>query len=469
MGGSIAGLLAAAALSPHFERVTVIERDELPDAPLPRKGVPQGNQVHVLLPIGERMIEELFPEIHADLLAAGCDEYDQAADVPALTRCGWRVRVELESARVVAFRRPLFELVVRRRLMELENVTVTQASVEGLVLDDDGANLAAVGLRGGDRVAGDLFVDASGRGSKTPKWLAQLGFAKPAEQQVRAFMGYTTQFVEVPGDVFVAGARGLAAMPLPSHPVGGLVMPADNGVAALAAVGMMKDYPPAERERMIEFLERARTPLLADIARQSVPVSEPRAYRQPGNLRRRWESLANRPGRFVVVGDAVASFNPVYGQGITMAAYAASSLRAVLGDPSIDLEALPQAFFDRLRKGVDIAFETAAGSDAEYEGAELQGFESSGAEQADYSARLEVLAVSDPEVAATLLEAFLGMRPDFLDDETIKAKATAVAGDETLAELDPSAYPEIVHCRQLTPAGFDGGGGIRTHETPDDA
>ena len=446
IGGSVAGLLAAAAAAPHFERVVVLERDRLEDEPVARKGAPQGNQIHILLPIGERMIAELFPGIHEEFIAAGCTECNEAADLPAITALGWRPRVRLEIADVIAFRRPLLELVIRRRLLALDNVEIRQASVTGLRLQGDGPRLAGVLLDDGEEVDAELVIDAGGRGTKSPKWLRQLGFDVPDEDEVRVYMGYATQFVEVPDGVFEGGAKGFAALPWPGQLAGGVMMPADNGVHVVTAVGMMKDYPPADREGMLEFLERAPSPLVAEAARRSKPVSEVHTYRQPGNLWRHWETLANRPGRFLAVGDAVASFNPVYGQGMTMAALGARLLAASLADGATDLDEVPLAFQRRLAPEVGVAFGMAAGGDAFFEGAELRNFEPPSAEAAAFLERIGELATHDVEVVTALMEAFFYLRPEALESASIAAKVAALeaGGGAAPTAVDPRAFPRTV-------------------------
>jgi 2-polyprenyl-6-methoxyphenol hydroxylase-like FAD-dependent oxidoreductase len=321
VGGSIGGLLAAGAAAAHFERVTVLERDRLEDRPVTRKGSPQGNQIHILLPIGEQYIEEIFPGIHRDLVAAGCEECNHSADTATFAPDGWRLRVDTELSDVVAFRRPLLEWIVRRRLLELANVDILHGNAVGLVLER--GDVAGVRLATGETLRADFVVDAAGRGSRAPKWLRELGFDPPEEDEVRVYMGYATQFIRIPPGALDGGVRGLSAAPTPEHPIGAVLLPADNGVHSLAAIGVMRNYPPADREGMLQFLGRATTPLIGEIARASEPVSRVNVYKQPGNLLRHWERLERRPGRLVVVGDAVASFNPVYGQGITMAAHGA--------------------------------------------------------------------------------------------------------------------------------------------------
>jgi 2-polyprenyl-6-methoxyphenol hydroxylase-like FAD-dependent oxidoreductase len=444
VGGSIAGVLAAGAAADHFERVTVIERDELPDQPVSRKGAPQGNQIHVLLPIGEDMIEEVFPGLRAETRKAGFASYNQAGDVPILTGSGWWPRVELESVQMIGFRRPLLELLVRRRLSGLSNVEIRHGSVAGLLAGGDG-NLHGVTLKSGETIEADLVIDAAGRGTKAPKWLAELGFEPPQEDEVRVYMGYATRFIRIPDDALQAGVRGVAAAPRPDLPFGAILMPADNGVHALAAVGMVKNYPPADPEGMFEFLERAPTPLVAEIARRSEPVSEIHTYRQPGNLRRRWEDLERRPGRFLVVGDAVASFNPIYGQGITMAALGATLLGKALGEPGADLDLLPRRFQDELSAGIDVAFEISAHGDAFFDGVELKNYPTPSATEAEEVQRLEEVSIVDVGVRSAIVEATFSLRPELLETVEIKEKVAAWVAPTVRPKIDVRAYPRTVH------------------------
>jgi 2-polyprenyl-6-methoxyphenol hydroxylase-like FAD-dependent oxidoreductase len=439
VGGSVAGLFAAGAAAAHFERVTVVERDRLEDGPVTRKGSPQGNQIHILLPIGEHYIDQIFPGIHRDLVDAGCEECNHTSDTASYVDGAWRLRVKTELTEVVAFRRPLLEWIVRRRLLGLANVDIVHGTATGLELE--GGDIAGVRLASGELLRADFVVDAAGRGSRAPKWLRELGFDAPEEDEVRVYMGYATQFIRVPPDA-LDRVRGLSAAPTPEHPVGGVLLPADNGVHSLAAIGLMRDYPPADREGMLAFLERASTPLVAEVARASEPVSRVNVYKQPGNILRRWERLERRPGRFVVVGDAVASFNPVYGQGMTMAAQGATLLGATLAEASLD--EVPALFHEALRPGVELAFSMAASGDALYEGAELKNFEKPSEEQQARGKRMAALAKHDPEISAAMLEAFFWLRPEALEREEIKRRIETAELPEPGEPEDPREYPKTV-------------------------
>lgn len=443
VGGSIAGVLAAAAAADYFDHVTLIERDRLPDEAVGRKGAPQGNQIHILLPIGEERIARILPGIRGECIAAGFAEYNQVSDIPVLTGSGWSPRIKLESVDVVGFRRPLLELLVRRRLESLDNVEIVQGSVTGLVADRSGS-VTGVTLKAGQVIAADLVVDAGGRGTKAPKWLSELGFEVPREDEVRVYMGYATQFVRVPDDAFEGDARGIASAPRPDLPVGGALIPADNGVHALAAIGLIKHYPPADPDGMLAFLAGAATPLLADIAGRSEPVSEVHTYRQPGNLRRRWEDLDRRLGRFLVLGDAVASFNPIYGQGITMAAIGATLLGDALAEQGTDLGAVAFETQRKLSRWVDVAFATAAYGDSFFRGVELINYEAPTDEEAEYMTRLEEVSMVDLEVRAVLIEAGALFRPEMAETEAIKKKVAAWMPPTKKPTVDIRHYPPTV-------------------------
>ena len=117
LGGSLAGLLAARVLSDHFERVTLIERDAYPETTEVRRGIPQANHVHGLLVRGRQILEQLFPGLPAELIAAGAPEMDLANDVAWFTRAGRGAKFQSEF-KVLAFSRPLLDLHVRKRLKD---------------------------------------------------------------------------------------------------------------------------------------------------------------------------------------------------------------------------------------------------------------------------------------------------------------------------------------------------------------
>lgn len=453
VGGSVSGLLAARALSESFERVAIIERDELSAGAQRRRGVPQGKQSHVILPLGLRLIAELFPGIDRELQDEGCPLLDEVRDIAEITSEGWHVRTQ-SNVPFVGFTRPLFEWVIRRRANAIPNIDIRQGQVVGLATDAERGRVTGVRLKGEpDVLMADLVVDASGRGSKSARWLKEIGYDPPDEQHVLSYMGYAGQLVRVPDGVLPEGLHGLIALPFPPRQLrGGIFLPAENGTHLLTAIGMMRDYPPRDLDSVLEFLRDAPTPLLCEILARCEPVGELATYHMPGNQRRLWEDLNRRPTGFVVIGDAVASFNPIYGQGIAVSAVAAMTLRHELAQLGGDLSELPAQFQEALRPKTDLAFGLAAGTDALYDGAELVNTPPPLDEDVDYFIHLEQLATEDPVVAAAINHSYGWMDPDALYADEIKTRvADWVTQGRRVRNNDPLRLPELVS-RQASPA-----------------
>lgn len=208
VGASLAGLLAARVLAKRFERVTLIERDALPDGPEPRKGVPQARHVHALLIRGERIIGGLFPDLVPALLERGAMPVRFGRDLRWHHFGTWKVRFE-SALRGIAVSRPCLEFEIRRRLVEIANVRVIDSSiVTRFMADWDRSRITGVYWRGRSSIVpdeplhADLVVDASGRGSQTPQRLRELGYERPEESHVRVNFGYASRIFETP-----AGSR----------------------------------------------------------------------------------------------------------------------------------------------------------------------------------------------------------------------------------------------------------------------
>jgi 2-polyprenyl-6-methoxyphenol hydroxylase-like FAD-dependent oxidoreductase len=446
IGGSMAGLTAARALSETFERVTILERDELPHSVEHRPGVPQAKQLHVILPLGAQIMDELFPGFEQELMDAGCSVFDEVKDTPWFGRQGWRARRD-SDVKLIGFRRPLLEHVVRERVRGIDSIDIVTATVTGLTGSDDGSRIIGVVLAGAATGAleADLVVDASGRGSRSPKWLEQLGYERPEEQHIRAYYGYASCFVRVDEQRLPQGLRGVITMPFPGRTKGGCFLPSDNGLYTCCAMGAMRDYPPADGDAFMAFLREAPSPLIAQMAELAEPVTEINTYQHPGNQRRLWEQMQRRPRGFIPIGDAVASFNPIYGQGMTVAALEAQKLRARIATLGGDLDLLPDAFMDDLTASCEFPFAIAAGNDANYPGATFVNAEPPPAENAEFFAAAEQVATEDPDVARDILHASGWFEPELLASPELVAKVQAwKASGREVSNNDPARVREPV-------------------------
>ncbi|WP_019873731.1 FAD-dependent monooxygenase [Sporichthya polymorpha] len=437
LGGSIAGLLAAAALSPHVETVTLVDREDLLEPN--RRGVPQGTQVHALLGAGQRAMAALLPGIVDDLVTAGGRLVDSPHEVAIYGAQGWAGRVPSE-AHVVFMRRPVLETVVRRRVLALPNVRAVSGVVTGLTGSSD--RITGATLQGGSTLAADLIVDATGRNSKAAEWLAEFGCPAPATKELRSYVGYATATVRLPDGVFPPGVVGILSHPHPGALRGSAVVPCDNGLYQVAALGMMKADPPKDREGFQSHLEAAPSRLVAEVAAKAEFVEEPTVYKVRGSLRRMWEDLPAHPPGFLAIGDAVMSFNPLYGQGMSVAASEARILHDEVGRTGVadpGLAGRAQAAFTPV---VDTVFHMVVSTDAHYPGAELVGVTAPDPEAVTSGRALSQLATEDPEVALALKTAghFFDTAP--LRSPGIAQKVAAwIADGRTPAAQDPTVIP----------------------------
>ncbi len=335
IGGGFAGLLAARVLSDHFERVTIVERDEIGPAAEYRSGVPQAHHPHAVLARCTQVVDELFPGFLSELAAEGAVSADSGIAMRVLLPSGWAPRQPVGVAPQHVTRITL-EAVLRRRVLALPQITVLGGvQVEGLTADP--ANARITGVRGrmrGDQteleLSADLVVDASGRTSRLPDWLATLGFHRPTESLVESGLGYTSRLYEVPEDWPADVLTSYEITHAPHTRRGGAVVVVDKGRCYVLLIGAAGDHAPTDDKGFAAFAQSLRNPDLAEVVAKGTPLS--RTYRFTNTLNRwtKFHTLSRWPDRLVAIGDSVCTFNPVYGQGLTVAALEAVELGRLL-------------------------------------------------------------------------------------------------------------------------------------------
>jgi 2-polyprenyl-6-methoxyphenol hydroxylase-like FAD-dependent oxidoreductase len=340
IGASMAGLLAARALAGHVERVTVVERDALPAGAEHRTGVPQGRQLHILLARGRQVIEGFFPGYREQLLAAGAVPVQVPADVLVLGPAGLLDR-RATGWEALSASRLLIEAAVRCRLRDLPGITFLERhEVTGLVASRDGREVRGVEVRSRDAGSGgcahleaDLVVDASGRGSRAAAWLAALGYPGAALSEVDPNIAYASRIYQMPDGCPDGDWRAvmLSSQP-PSMPRSGYLFPIEGGRWMVSMMGTAGQHPPTDEEGWWAFIRSLRSPVIADALVGAEPLAPVRGHRGTANRQWHLERMTRRPERFVVLGDAVCAFNPVYGQGMSTAAVAAETLDGCLAE-----------------------------------------------------------------------------------------------------------------------------------------
>ena len=361
VGGGMAGLLAARVLASHFERVTLIERDALPDSVHARKGVPQGRMLHVMLPRGQGIIERLFPGYGHELEAAGAVSLRLPADALLLSPAGWLDR-RASGWPLLSASRPLFERALRRRLRKLPGVTILDRhDVTSLLTSRDGRQVTGVTLRPLDdagcathQLGADLVVDACGRGSRAPAWLAEAGYPTPTATHVDPRTAHACRIYRIP-DGFSADWQMVMLTSQPqSIPRTGFLFPIEDGQWMVSLVGAAGQHPPTDEDGFAAFARSLRHPVIADALAAAEPVTPIRSYCGTANRLWRYERMPRWPERFVIVGDAVCAFNPIYGQGMSNAAVAAETLDACLREQrrrsAVELDGLARRCQRRLAR-----------------------------------------------------------------------------------------------------------------------
>ncbi len=356
IGAGMGGLLAARVLSERFREVVVLERDVLPPIGEHRRGVPQGRHSHGLLASGGQVLETLFPGLTGRLIAEGAVTGDIVRDARWFHEGGCLAR-PASGLHGIMLSRPLLEGAVREEVRRIPNIRLReQCDVVGVVSPNN--RVAGVRLPS-ETVAADLVVDSSGRAASSTAWLQELGYDAPPEERVEVGLAYTTRLFRRKSS-HLDGDLAAIIPPTPAGKRGGVMLSQEGGRWTVTLISHFCAAAPGDLAGFIEFTRGLPAPFIHEVVSDAEPVGDFASARFPASIRRRYERLKQFPDGYLVFGDAICSFNPIYGQGMSVAALQAMELRAELPG---GLAGLALRFYKRAARVVDIPWSIAAGND----------------------------------------------------------------------------------------------------------
>ncbi|MFJ2608580.1 FAD-dependent oxidoreductase [Streptomyces sp. NPDC087425] len=373
IGASASGLFAATALA-GFADVTLLERDRLPDGPTARRGVPQSRHAHLVWSGGVRAFDALVPGVIEDAVARGGRLVHIMGElVSRAPNAVWLRRFTASDHHILVCSRDLLDHVLRTRVLADPRITLRQETA-AVGLSGTAAQVTGVRLRTGDTetsLDADLVVDASGRGSRMPRWLTDLGLPRVPEREVDAGIAYATRLFHAPGRT--AGLRfpvvNVQATPARPPGRGGIILPVEGDRWIVTLSGTRGGEPTSDPDAFLDFALGLGDPLIGELLRNAEPIGDVVTTRSTANSRRYYEKMKSWPDGVVVLGDAVAGYNPVYGHGLTVAAQGALAVRTVLDTAPLTAPGIARRLQRAAAGPVGAAWDLAVGQDVFYPGA----------------------------------------------------------------------------------------------------
>lgn len=330
IGGSIAGMLAARVLANYFEEVIIVERDSLPIKPASHAGVSQSPHAHILLTQGYIILRELFGGIGDQLVDQGAIEIDWLSDCPILFPLGWAPRFP-SKIKSITCSRNLLEFVIRQQLNNLQNVHwLCSCAVTELIPDSNPKVIRGVKVKDSQgkytTLLGQLIVDASGRNSSAPQWLNHIGYPSPRETIIDSGLGYASRYYRRSSEGSEDWKNLYIMAKAPDYPCLGTIFQVEGNRWLVTVIGINRNYPPTDDVGFLDFARQLRSPIIFETIKDAEPLSAISSYRGTANRQRHYEDMSKLPENFIGFGDSVCAFNPVYGQGMTVAAQSARKL-----------------------------------------------------------------------------------------------------------------------------------------------
>ena len=413
IGAGMAGLTAAQAISRHFGKVTIIERDVLPAEAAPRSGTPQCQHAHMLLAGGLQALQTLFPGFENDLAEAGAVKVRAGKDL-RFERPGFDpFPVRDLGFDIFSMSRPLLEAVTRGRVLQTPNIGICMRSrVTKLVASRDATRVEAIRYESDDgpavTVEADLVVEASGRCGLTLQLLEDLSLPKPDETEIGIDQAYASTIVERPLDRDVDWLGNIMLPSAPASSRGGFLFPIEKQRWLLSIGGNHGDWPPGDRAGFMDFVRSLRTPTIHDSVRDARPLTDIIRYQLPCSIRRHFERLESFPAGLLVTGDALCRFNPIFGQGMSVAAQEAVILDRLLAE-DVPMERLARDFFAAIQDTIATPWGVAV-TDFVYPA--TRGVRPADlAQRLQYGVALTRLAADDPEVHRLTVEVSQLLKP----------------------------------------------------------